>query len=96
MAREKREIIRISIWSGINSMTIIKTDYTVVRAFLLQSYIQRARISFPGSIKKPYLNPDGALGFPLLFFLSKEVLVPNSPRSGCDIVWKGPKLWLWV
>lgn len=33
-----------------------------------------------------YLKPDFALCFPLIFFLSTEVLVPNSPRIGWDIV----------
>lgn len=40
-----------------------------------------------------YLKP---FFFPLIFFLSMEGLVPNSPRSGWDIVWEGPKPWLWL
>lgn len=62
-------------WWGMNSITTVKTVSVCLR--------HRLHI---GKKQDFYLKPDFALCFPLIFFLRTEVLVPNSPRIGWDMV----------
>lgn len=78
----RRETVHSNFTSGIN--TIYATDRHVGPK---TQFIEVPKPNIlSGQFKEHYLKPDFALGFPLTFLLSAGALVPNSPRSGWDIV----------
>lgn len=70
---------------GMNSSSTIRTVSVCLRHRLHMNVFNILDL-LSRQNKDSYLKPDFAFCFPLAFLLSTEVLVPNSPRIGWDIV----------